>query len=557
MIVIVKMQRINSITKRKALGVMLIFILSLVQSAVAWSGDDLIFKSGFEQEQLCRTSLPAPTNGVCEFTSNASPILIQGTILSPSGILTNGDLLIESDGRISCSACDCSAEASYATASTLVCPDIVVSAGLINSLERFSWSDSSQIAQSSVRYDHRHQWRRGLDGLPEINVDPPTSVARLVGELRSLTNGVTSMISSGTEPNLVRNLDRSTGLDGVIAEPVDLSSFPLGDSDGTRLSSGCGYPSFDTPTPGESFHMDIAEGVDGFAVNELACLSDDGTLGGVNLFPDASLHHAIPLVTEDVNKIVTNNSSVVWTPRSDISLYGATTPVTHLKTKGVNVALGTNWTPTGSLDLLSELACAREFNSDYLNTSLNNKDLYDMVTINGAKSANMQTEIGQLEVGTLADVSLFRGANNNYGKIVNAEASDVVLVLKAGLPMYGDTDLMDAMGAGSSDCDAVTVCGISRRICVLRETGAPLASYNITAPLAQCDTGSPPVRSCTPFRDTNSPIYSGVITVDDLDGDGVLNLDDNCPSIFNPRIPGPDQPDGDMDGIGDACDLTP
>jgi len=547
----------NPITKGNRFKIIIALVLTLFQSAIALGGTDLIFKSGFEQELLCRVSLPTPTSGACEFNSNDSPLLIQGTILSPSGILTNGDLLVESDGRISCSQCDCSSENSYATASKLVCPDIVVSAGLINSLERLSWSDSPQVPQSLVRYDHRHQWRQGQDGLPQINLDPPSAKTRLVGELRSLTNGVTSMVSSGSQINLVRNLDRSNALDGINAMPVDLSTFPLGDSNGTRLLSSCDYPNFDKPTPNQAFHMDIAEGVNGYAVNELTCLSDDGSMGGVNLFPDASLHHAIPLVSDDVNKLVTNNTSVIWTPRSDISLYGATTPVTLLKTKGVNVAIGTNWAPTGSLDLLSEMACARNFNSDYLDSSLNDKDLYEMITINAAKSANMQTEIGQLVIGALADVTLFRGANNNYGRIVNAQASDVVLVLKAGIPMYGDTELMDSMGAGSPDCDAVTVCGISRRICVMRETGATLASFNITDPLAQCDTGNPPVRSCTPLRDTNSPLYSGVITSNDLDGDGIVNQEDNCPLIFNPKIPGPEQPDGDMDGIGDACDISP
>jgi hypothetical protein len=39
---------------------------------------------------------------------------------------------------------------------------------------------------------------------------------------------------------------------------------------------------------------------------------------------------------------------------------------------------------------------------------------------------------------------------------------------------------------------------------------------------------------------------------DDLDGDGVLNENDNCPGDFNP-----DQTDTDGDGIGDACDATP
>ena len=35
----------------------------------------------------------------------------------------------------------------------------------------------------------------------------------------------------------------------------------------------------------------------------------------------------------------------------------------------------------------------------------------------------------------------------------------------------------------------------------------------------------------------------------DLDGDGILNPDDNCPDDYNP-----DQSDMDADGIGDVCD---
>jgi hypothetical protein len=46
---------------------------------------------------------------------------------------------------------------------------------------------------------------------------------------------------------------------------------------------------------------------------------------------------------------------------------------------------------------------------------------------------------------------------------------------------------------------------------------------------------------------------SAFVTVTaDIDGDGVPNVSDNCPSAFNP-----DQLDADGDGVGDACDPTP
>ena len=55
------------------------------------------------------------------------------------------------------------------------------------------------------------------------------------------------------------------------------------------------------------------------------------------------------------------------------------------------------------------------------------------------------------------------------------------------------------------------------------------------------------VRICGGFSPPAEPP-----SVPDADGDGVLNISDNSPAIYNP-----DQADKDLDGIGDASDICP
>src|SRR6185312_9455071 len=68
--------------------------------------------------------------------------------------------------------------------------------------------------------------------------------------------------------------------------------------------------------------------------------------------------------------------------------------------------------------------------------------------------------------------------------------------------------------------------------------------------------------SCTPTRPmavAGSTIYTGAAGAGDMDGDGVPDASDNCPSVFNPVRPMDNgmQPDVDADGVGDACDPCP
>jgi hypothetical protein len=287
-------------------------------------------------------------------------------------------------------------------------------------------------------------------------------------------------------------------------------------------------------------------------------MSDEGNvLGGEDVIADAALSQGIGILGPDVAKMAADNASLVWTPRNDISLYGTTAQVRTMADAGINIFLGTRWAPTGSHNILRELACAREFSKTYLDNAFSSRELFEMVTINAARAAEMHDDIGWLAATTLADIVLWASDDRRgYDVVVHGTEQQIALVLKGGIPLYGSTAVMGQLGFGAPDCEFISVCGEDRQICALRETGEPFPT-EFNTPLASCGVPVPGERTCTPFRDGLPPTYSGVISAGDLDGDGVPNESDNCPKVFNPPLPasGNAQEDTDNDGRGDPCDL--
>ena len=52
----------------------------------------------------------------------------------------------------------------------ITCPDGAISPGLINTHDHITFTQNPPYTDTGERYEHRHEWRKGLDGHTEDSV---------------------------------------------------------------------------------------------------------------------------------------------------------------------------------------------------------------------------------------------------------------------------------------------------------------------------------------------------------------------------------------------------
>jgi 5-methylthioadenosine/S-adenosylhomocysteine deaminase len=167
-------------------------------------------------------------------------------------------------------------------------------------------------------------------------------------------------------------------------------------------------------------------------------------------------------------------AKLVWSPLSNLLLYGKTTAVYDALAAGVLVSLGTDWTPSGSANLLAELKVADRALRDErvlgsgrsrvpgltagrsdqgLGTADRALDqlLVEMVTINPAMAIRWDDQVGSIEPGKVADLLVVTPSQSAlehgippspYRKLIDATERDVQLVIVDGVAIAGDVGVM-------------------------------------------------------------------------------------------------------------------
>ncbi|KAK4045130.1 hypothetical protein OUZ56_032538 [Daphnia magna] len=517
-----------------------------------------------------------PLAGACTVTKtgNADRIF-EATLLLPDGPTPDGQLLIKADGTIACAAASCAGDPLAAAATVVKCANTVISPGMGNPHDHIGFANNTPKAHGTERYEQRHDWRKGKRGHTTITVSSGASanVVRFA-ELRHLMGGTTSIAGAGGQAGLLRNLDNGDAqLEGLGGKDANSDTFPLRDSGGTQVASGCsgGLPPH------------VGEGIDNEAHNEFTCQETDPN---DILQKQSGVIHGIAVKPDDVAFFRNDRASLIWSPRSNVDLYGVTAPVTMYGNMGVPVAIGTDWVPSGSVNLQRELRCADSLNSKYYGGFYDDRALVEMATLNGAIAVRRERQLGRLAKGNVADVVFWnKSPKNPWRSVLDGGAEDVLAVLRGGKALYGDAAVLDLAPVGGSDCETLDVCGVAKKVCAKKDTGTDLATIKAAGDaiyansLFYCRSQVPANEpSCTPFRTS----FANGITATDKDGDGIDDGADNCPSVFNPKLPScavpkfrdldgdgiengvdncvddanADQADDDTNGIGNACDAN-
>jgi 5-methylthioadenosine/S-adenosylhomocysteine deaminase len=125
------------------------------------------------------------------------------------------------------------------------------------------------------------------------------------------------------------------------------------------------------------------------------------------LGPRTQCVHMTDLGDQDIALLAATGAHVVHCPQSNMKLASGACPVDRLLASGVNVALGTDSAASNNdLNLFGEMQSAALLAKLHSQdaTALPAATALEMATINGARAMGLESNIGSLEVGKLADL---------------------------------------------------------------------------------------------------------------------------------------------------------
>ncbi|HEX2049295.1 MAG TPA: amidohydrolase family protein [Actinomycetota bacterium] len=311
-------------------------------------------------------------------------------------------------------------------------------------------------------YQNRYQWRGSREYAEVVRTpwarltDSPTGEPSLIktltryAEARALVGGTTSLQGAGGQypdphESLVRNVDRY-----VFGRYVARSLIDLGRATPDALAR---LKQQIASGEVKAVYVHLCEGVDESSRAEF----DDLVAAGL-LTPATVIIHGTALDDAQLTQVRDAGAKLVWSPQSNLRMYGATTRAARALTLGIPTGLGADWQPSGSPSLLDELQVARRV-LRLQGSRVAAKRIVQMVTTDAARIAALSDRIGRLRRGAPADVLVLERRHvDPYESILLSDRRGVELVVLGGDVAYGRRQWVEQL-AGPSERELVVAWG--------------------------------------------------------------------------------------------------
>lgn len=448
---------------------------------------------------------------LCSWPALPQDLVLSGTVVTPDRVLAKGWVVIK-DGHIF-SILEKSPDD---VKGPRVQTNAIIFPGFID-LHDHPMYNIFKRWSPKVKFRNRYEWRNLVDyyklvGRPggelQVKDDNDKNDQKFCDideyvEVKALLGGTTSIagISGRGQPpsvpgcvsGLARNLDWASGFYGSA----------VGNE---RVENALGV------TPGD-LHEDVLQKILGEfsskkidlllvhvaegAPDDLESAVEFRALKGVGLLGShTAIIHGVALGPDQFKEMASSGTALVWSPRSNLELYGFTADVGSAKKENVTMALAPDWSPTGSTDSLAELQYAKQVSHEKLGDLFSDQDLFEMSTSIPARIARIDDKVGSVKKGLYADLFVLAGDNTHpYAALTHAKSGDVQLVLVGGVPIYGTENLMNSFAVKTEEVD---VCGTKMYLNaaalvagplgeVTKRLGGDLKNYKLDlGPLVEC-----------------------------------------------------------------------
>ena len=321
-------------------------------------------------------------------------------------------------------------------------------------------------APRELPYTSRHQWPsaatygRDVSNPAQAMGIVAAAAALRFAEVRAAAGGATAI--QGSPPLtrafpgwMVRNVEKEQiaafGDEQRIFQAVIKADVPKLRTYATRLAGG------------SSFIYHLAEGTADTLVGEYDDLREAGCV-----HPNLIGIHSTALGADQYEDWASAGpGAVVWSPFSNIWLYGDTTDVLAARRHGHLVCLGSDWGPSGTKNLLGELKVAALWNDEALAGALDDRELGMMATANAgdALARCWGVDVGRLRPGALADVLVTtRRDPDPHRNLLRSDERGVRLVIVGGRPVLGTPSILAAAGVPAADIEPLVVGGVRKGV---------------------------------------------------------------------------------------------